>query len=133
MAKLQSCKVHHSTTQSRATNTALVFDTEDWDDAAFHDTVTNTSRLTVPVAGRYAVTAWGKTSAGAAQQYGLYFKVNGSATGATDFRDSATTADKQFGISDIFNLAANDYVEVFVNHTGTITWQNAIMSIQRVG
>jgi hypothetical protein len=133
MGLLQGCQVHHSTTQSRASNSALLFDTEDWDHAAFHSTVTNTSRLTAPVTGYYMVHAYGATSAGAAGQYGLYFKVNGAAVGPADFRDSATTADKKFSVSGMFFLNATDYIEVFVNHSGTITWAAGIFSIFRLG
>lgn len=136
MAKMQGARAHHSTTQSRATNTALVFDTDDYDDNAFHDTSSNTSRMTIPAGagGRYIASCQAATSGGAAGQYGLYFKVTGSTTNhSADFRDSATTADKKFHITEIFNLAAGDYVEVFVNHTGTITWASAIFTIQRIG
>lgn len=45
-----SVAVYHSATQtiSDTTNTALAFDSERWDDAGYHSTVTNNSRLTIP-------------------------------------------------------------------------------------
>lgn len=52
--------VTHSAAQSMAsgTVTALNFDTEDWDTDAYHDTVTNNTRFTLPSAGKYLITGW---------------------------------------------------------------------------
>lgn len=136
MARLIGARVKNSATQSRASNSALVFDQEDYDDAGFHDTGSNTSRLTIPagMGGRYHVGAFGKTSAGAAGNYGLYFKTGGTTDQVADFRYSNDTTDKQINLAMDITLAAGDYIEVFVNHTGSITWGTACRFwIHRIG
>jgi hypothetical protein len=116
-------RVTHSTTQSRASNSALIFDTEDYDTDAYHTTGGSNSRLTVPTTGKYHVGAFGKTSAGAAGNYGLYVQKNGSTdVGLADFRYSNDTTDKQINLAGDIALTAGDYVEVKVNHSGSITW-----------
>jgi len=127
MARLIGARVKNSATQSRASNSALLFDQEDWDDAAFHDTGSNTSRLTIPtgMAGRYIVGAFGKTSAGAAGNYGIYLQKNGADINAATFIYSNDTSDKQVSVVTIIDAIATDYFEVKVNHSGSITWATA--------
>lgn len=57
LASARQAKVRNSANQSltNATFTALTFDTEDLDTDAFHSTVSNTSRLTAPFAGKFLV------------------------------------------------------------------------------
>jgi hypothetical protein len=54
-----SCVVRRLTPQSINDNTSTLvnFDTEDEDNASMHDTVTNNTRITIPVSGRYLVWA----------------------------------------------------------------------------
>lgn len=135
--RLVGARVKHSTTQSRATNTALIFDQEDYDDAAFHDTVTNNSRLTVPsgLAGRYIVGAFAKSAAGASQVYGVYLQKNGADAPGAMFVYSNGTEDKQITVVTVIDAVATDYFEVKVNYAaGPITWGTACRFwCQRVG
>jgi hypothetical protein len=119
-------RVNHSTTQSRASNSALIFDGEDYDTDSYHTTGGSNSRLTIPTTGKYHVGAFVKSSAGAAGNYGAYFRVNGSATDvAASFIYSNDTTDKQINLSADYLFTAADYVEILVNHSGTITYAAA--------
>lgn len=100
-----------------ATNTILPFNSEVFDDNDLHDTVTNNSRLTAVVAGRYFISAavsWGGVVTGTRE---IHIKLNGGALiGLAKWK--ATEADIfVHGVSIIYNLAADDYVEVQVRHT----------------
>ena len=58
--------------------TALTFNTERWDDATYHDTGSNTGRLTVSSAGRYLIGAHVQvTSAGSTTGY-VYIRQGGT-------------------------------------------------------
>lgn len=118
LPEVSGCGLTHSTTQSIASATiqAVVFDTEAFDTASYHSTSSNTSRITVPVAGKYQFNA---NVAFASNNTGLrftWFGKNGVTTGRYGAVSSAATqGDVTFhNISYTFNLAANDYIEVFV-------------------
>src|SRR5690348_1943275 len=105
------CKVYNAAVQSvgSGSEVALTFDSEEFDSDGFHDTGSNTSRLTIPSgkAGKYCVHAGGfATSSGSPQ---AFFKVNG-----TDRVRGATEGvnDTNKNLSAIVNLAVGDYIEV---------------------
>jgi len=99
------------------TNTILPFDSELFDDNDLHDTVTNNSRLTAVEEGRYFISAavsWAQVVAGTRE---IHIKLNGSALIALR-KSKATEADLFVqGLSIIYNLAVDDYVEVEVFHS----------------
>lgn len=113
---------------STGTQTILPFNTEVFDDNDLHDTVTNNSRLTAVVAGRYFISAgisWGGVSTGNRE---IHIKLNGGALIALR-KSGALMADLYIqGVSTIYNLAANDYVEVQVWHNRGVN-----LSINSVG
>lgn len=99
--------------------TVLVLDTERWDSDAFHDTVTNNSRFTIP------------TGLGGYYMMGYNIRWDSNTTGArfAGFRLNGTTfisSDQQIGSAQAYQsgvtyylLAAGDYVEVcVVNSSG---------------
>jgi hypothetical protein len=112
---------------SNATNTAITWDLETFDTNAYHSTVTNTSRITIPAgkAGYY--------------QFGAQLQADNNTTGdrrirlhknGTGFMVSAFKANDQYplpAVTTIVNLAVGDYVEVFYfqNSTGS---QNVIVA-----
>lgn len=57
LANPPACRIYHNTTQAiaDATQTTVTFNSERYDTAAMHDTGTNPSRITIPVAGLYQV------------------------------------------------------------------------------
>lgn len=94
--------------------TTLSFDQEEFDDLSYHDTSTNNSRLTVPVAGRYLVSGVLSFSAPDNSRFGARIIKNGVTTGFIPTVDIATGAGvAQFvNVSWVFDLAANEYVEL---------------------
>jgi hypothetical protein len=128
---LPHCVVYHNTTQSVSSGawTALSANSERLDTDSMHSTVTNTSRITVPYAGKYRVSAVaGVPNNPAASNYGssqAELRVNGasfspSISAAIDTYNASGSAISNFqvlGISALLTLAANDYVEVFAYHS----------------
>jgi hypothetical protein len=96
-----------------ATDTAITWDQETFDTDTLHDTVTNNSRLTAPVTGKYLVIGcleFAPNNVG-------YRTVKIRKNGTTDY-NSETVVNAGAGdavrivITDLVNLAATDYVEI---------------------
>ena len=131
------CRVANAADQtiSDSTATAMTFDTELFDTHAMHDNVTNNSRITVPIAGKYLIAGT------------INWVVNGTGTRSARLRKNGTTfigslvfmpitsGDETINqIMIIDSLAASDYIELLgtqtsggnldVNHsdTGQTTW-----------
>lgn len=115
---LIGCKVYNSTTQSfnATTLTTITFDSEEYDTNVFHDTGSNTARLTAPITGKYCVKAgiWYATTSGT--NYVLLDKN----AGAAYIRGGATAQNGGgsgiFIVTDIA-LTAGDYITVVGYHT----------------
>lgn len=109
------CAVFNSTTQSvnNATVTAITFDSEDEDAAAFHSTVTNTSRLTIPPGGDGRYTVIGAvtlaSTAGTVRQ--VYLALNGTAFDEIQFLPTALARPQ---IISSVKAVAGDYLELQV-------------------
>ena len=115
--------VRHNANQSVAASTevALNMNTEIRDDAAFHDTVTNNTRLTVPtgMGGWYAISGgmfFAANTTGTYRQ--IYVKLNGT----TDIVVALTapgSSNYALNINTVYYLAAGDYIELYANHDAT--------------
>lgn len=124
-----SARVTHSLAQSIPHNswTSLSFDSETIDNDAIHDLVTNNSRLTCKTPGKYVIggsVAWAVNSTGAR---GVRLLLNGTTPIAMVYDGADTAApDKVQGIITLYNLNANDYVElqVFQNSGGSLNAAN---------
>lgn len=117
----QGARVYHSLDQliPTATTTVLSFNSERYDTDNIHSTVANNSRLTCKTAGKYIIVANVRWASGTASARAVYIKLNGTTwIGMVQMRLAAT--DIMFMITDtIYNLAVNDYVEVYVEqYTG---------------
>lgn len=90
--------------------TAIGFDAEDYDTDAFHDTVTNNTRLTVPSGkgGKYHITASGYTDVAALSE----LRINGT-TGIA-VTPGPVAAVGGINVSTDYALAVGDYVELIV-------------------
>lgn len=111
-----ACRATRTTNQSITTDTwtAVAFDGETWDTGSLHSTVTNNSRITVPVAGKYVVQGlamFAGGSTGTARYIAL--ALNGSRILQAQ-ADAPDTNNYARNIGDILNLAANDYLELHV-------------------
>lgn len=102
-----------SQTISNDTVTALLLDTEDYDTSAFHDTGSNTSRMTIPsgLDGKYLVTGYAYYDSNTSGQRQLFIQKNGSPVGPTDKRPPIS-GDNFYHVSHVLSLAATDYVEL---------------------
>lgn len=93
--------------------TAIPLDTEAYDPYGMHDTVTNTTRITIPAAGLYAIGgALNFNNFGAGTRYAEVRKNGTTALTAAAATDSTGTIDPWLNFSDIHNFAAGDYIEV---------------------
>ena len=108
---------YRSTTQSiaNATATALTYNTESYDTDAFHDTVTNNTRMTVPAgkAGKYLITSTTYFLNNATGQRIAYIYKNGASVFGTTVVGASASVDVAVLLSYVINLAVADYVEIF--------------------
>lgn len=116
------CKVRRTTTQSvaTATSTAVTFTAEDFDTNAFHDLVTNPSRLTVPagLGGYYHVGAtipFEGFGSGDTIRMAI-IRLNGGAVVHDAASAVATGQGTTATPSTILNLVAGDYLDVAAYH-----------------
>jgi len=92
------------------------FDTEEWDDAGFHSTVTNVQRVTIPTggAGRYIFDSWTSFEANSTGRREAWFEKNG----ATEYNRVRLPANSNvatsFSNSVELSLNVGDYVVVRV-------------------
>lgn len=113
-------RVHNSGNLSinSSSATVLTFDTERFDTAAYHDTGSNTGRLTAPATAKYSIGAtleWAANSTGY-RQVGL--RVNGTTYIAFDGTLAlASPQETRQTISTVYALSSTDYVEVVVTQT----------------
>lgn len=123
-------RVHNSATQAISTGAyaSLTFDTERFDTHAFHSTVSNTSRLTVPsnLGGYYVI---GGCAGFATNATGLRL-ARILLNGATRIAESSSVdgnsgADVRVEITTLYALSATDYVEfqLFQNSGGNLNSQ----------
>jgi hypothetical protein len=102
------------------TPTPYLWATEDYDTAALHDTNTNPSRLTAPVAGIYrisVVASWGANATGwrtVSAVKNRDFSGGGFAVGG-DQEEAQQTIGNVMNFSMDAKLAAGDFVEVFAS------------------
>lgn len=114
---LRGCKVYNDATQAvNTTNAALTFNQEEWDSDGYHDTGSNTGRITIPsgLGGKYLLQ--GGTFASASWSWiGFKKTVSGPTTTAIRGYSLAPSAAAYASASAIVSLAAGDYVELWVN------------------
>lgn len=121
-------------------NQTITWDSEFFDTNSYHDTGSNTSRLTVPSTGYYRVsTVFYLYAQDTSTSYSLAFQIN--ATGTEYYIggwDSPITNQIIFAGSRIFNMTANDYVELKMTTTDT-SWNmggaanTSVFEIQSLG
>jgi hypothetical protein len=111
-------RVHKSATQAitTATDTAVTWNVDDYDNDTMHDVVSNTSRLIATHAGKYRLTAFIQWADSTGQRYVLV-KINGTATvQAGSSVDAANFAGLpvMHSITWEGEMAAADYAEIYV-------------------
>lgn len=109
-------RVYKSANQTIATGTLtiLTFDSEDYDTDTLHDTVTNNSRITIALTGKYFVFGLGQWVAGAGTLRQNLFLLNGSG----HFSDVKAVVGAGAGTDNVTsfidNFNAGDYLELQV-------------------
>lgn len=100
---------------SHASDAVITWDSENWDVGGFHDTGSNTSRLTVPSAGKYLINV--NIQFGSTEDKYFWLKKNGS-NFLLGSRNSGTNHVGSF----LVNASANDYFEVAPGVAGGTTF-----------
>ena len=114
-------KAYNSAVQSisDSTNTALTFNTEEWDTDGYHSTSSNTSRFTVPagLGGEYVINA--STYANFTVSSYCYLSLHIDGSGTAQYRSEKGTAASpaMMFLSQRLHLDAGQYVEVYLVHT----------------
>ena len=99
------------------TETAITFDTELFDTDAFHSTVTNTSRITIPAGkgGKYLFNSVFYFPANATGYRYSIFKKNGTrVSGYAQVPGASASIEIALSNSIVLDLVATDYVEMFL-------------------
>ena len=128
LANAPTCRVSNNASQSPATATltVLTFNTERWDNAAMHDTSTNTHRITAPTAGVYIVTGSVQFASNATGFRGLFVYLNTTVSGVTvtagtriasEFLAANNGDFTELSISTMYKVAANDHFSLVVYQT----------------
>jgi hypothetical protein len=112
-------------TLANNTYTAMTFNSEDFDTDAFHSTVTNTSRLTVPagLGGKYSIKAQLLFNVNATGFRNIKIYKNGVAVRASVEAIPSGTIYVGLVMSTDLTLVATDYIELFAyqNSGGNLT------------
>ena len=119
-AAFVGCKAYNSGNQAiGGSYTQVTFDTEVYDTDGFHSTSTNTSRFTIPSGkdGKYRFSFSGlfENIAQDARSVARIYR-NGSGQGLT-LAWNSQFGDGSIQITDVFNLVATDYLEIYLNQT----------------
>lgn len=112
-------RVIHSADQSltNSTETALAFNTEDFDTDVMHDTATNNSRLICKTAGIYIITGQVLWASNATGYRRLRIRLNGSTViGASEMGAVGTDVTYQ-SVPALWDFSVNDYVELMATQT----------------
>lgn len=100
-----------------ATDTALTFNSERYDDGSLHSTASNTSRLTVAVPGVYAIGGNAEFASNATGLRQAGIRVNGATTIAAVRLPALSGASTMLNVTCQYRFAAADYVELVVLQT----------------
>jgi hypothetical protein len=115
----ESVRAYHNvaTNSSNGAWFTIPFNSERYDSDAFHDTGSNTSRLTVPTGkdGKYLIVGNVEFDTNTTGLRYCRILLNGATQIALNYLDpGVATSTPQFNISTIYSLAAADYVELQV-------------------
>jgi hypothetical protein len=131
LAKPPMVKVSRSSTQSisDSTLTAVQWDTEAWDTDAFHSTISNTSRITVPTGfgGRYLLIGQITFDANATGRRVAYIMLSG-VTYCAGVNTVPTGAEVVMNLTAEASAVAGDFFELVVwqNSGGALNVQSAL-------
>ena len=122
------CSVYSSSNQSIANGvtTDITYDTENFDVGGYHDTSTNTARITIPAgkAGKYLFTFNGEFASSATGYRTYKIRKNGSATISYVQTVGASGSGTAMSVTGIDDAAVSDYytVNVYQNSGGNLNF-----------
>lgn len=123
-------------------DTALTFNTEQYDTDAYHSTSSNTGRLTIPETSFYYMTASVQFAANATGYRFLLIGLNATPIYIVHVSNPATTAGAVHvaSVSTVLSLAAGDYLQLFVNQSSggplnveAVTETSPVFTIMKLG
>lgn len=135
-------RVYSSSAQSisNSSETAINLDSERYDYGSFHDTVTNNTRLTAPVAGIYHISGSLQYAVNGTGVRVVYIRLNGTTDIAAQTAPSSSASSIGMSLDTLYYLNAGDYVELTayqtsggnlnVNSSGNYTPEFAIQLAQ---
>lgn len=114
-AKAVRARLSANQSITTATNTKLNWDTELFDTDTFHDNVTNNTRLTVPVSGKYRIDVNVKWAGNATGSRTVRIQYSNGGVNVMDLENSPGNASNysQAG-SAVINMSSSEYVEIEV-------------------
>lgn len=117
------CLIYHNTTQV-VNNSFVLFNSEVNDAGGYHDTVTNTDRITIPTggAGLYVIEYGGNVASLAAGEF-LRVNLNNTSNISTNVGGTAAVVSGYLSDSFTYPLADADYIRL--NFTGNRTLGHA--------
>lgn len=112
-------RAYHNAVQSIANNTwtALALNSERFDTDAIHDVAINNSRLTCKTAGKYLIIGNARFAFHATGERGIQIYFGGATIIAIDTRPTNPVNAQTMGISTLYDLGVNEYVELRVWQT----------------
>lgn len=116
-----------------ATTTIITFNSETYDTDAMHSTVSNTGRLTAPVAGKYHITGRLAFAANGTGTRQLFIRLNGTTTLDEDVVQAPNAANIcSLFCSVDYPLAAADFVELCVTQTsgGALNTSSGLLDLR---
>jgi len=142
-ASFVGCRLKQTAGQtiSNNTNTAIQWNSEDYDTDAFHDNSTNNTRVTIPSgkAGKYLFVGNCFNDTGAATTVGRMGRAlhkNGTAVNTTYIENTTSASSYEtWTIHTVLDLAVGDYVQWFVSQTsgGNGTTTDASLCVSYLG
>jgi len=126
-----ACSVNHSTNQSvpDETVTALLANTEQFDNNSMHSTSSNTSRITIQTDGRYLIFATVRTGSNQTGHRQVQIRANGDQVNSAyniGRHDAAGDTSTVISGSRALVLSAGDYVECTLEHNAGIDVTTAL-------
>ena len=121
------CKVYHNANQnvSNGSETALSFNSEDWDTDAMHDNSTNNTRITFKTAGKYFIQGHVQVadivdgSGNTAGRRHLAIRLNGGNRNVVSQSSPSLSDQWAHQASVMLDVSVNDYVELlFLQSSG---------------
>lgn len=112
-----AASIHRTTDQTLTTGTwaAIAFDGENYDVGNFHSNVTNNTRMTIPITGKYSLKGNARfqdVGTAVVTTRGLYFRLNGTTIIGLAREPSIPNDGSDIGIAVDWLLTAGDYVEL---------------------